>query len=50
MVGLVTKNLADILSTSGCGDENKPKRRMFKARVLTEHEFYQTLKDKDEND
>ena len=36
MVGLVPQNLADILSTSGCEDENKPKRRMFKARVLTE--------------
>ena len=45
MARLVPQNLADILSTSGCEDEKKPKRRMFKARVLTEQEFYQTLKD-----
>jgi len=48
MAGLVPQNLADILSTSGCEDEQKPKRRVFKARVLTEQEFYQTLKDKEE--
>ena len=48
MAGLVPQNLADILSTSGCEDvQRKPKRRVFKARVLTEQEFYETLKDKE---
>ena len=49
MTGLVPQNLADILSTLGCEDE-KSKRRMFKAQFLTEQEFYRTLKDKEEND
>ena len=41
MAGLVPQNLADILSTSGCEEvQRKPKRRVFKARVLTEQEFF----------
>ena len=44
--GLVPHNLADILAV---GDvQNKPtKRRVIKARVLTEQEFYETLMEKD---
>lgn len=40
--GLVLSNLADILATT---DElqTKPKRRVFKAKVLTEQELYDTL-------
>ena len=51
MAGLVPGNLADILSTSGCEDLlKKPKRRVFKARVLTEQEFFETLKDKEQKE
>ena len=47
MAGLVPGNLAKILSTSGSDElQKKPKRRVFKARVLTEQEFYETLKEK----
>ena len=51
MAGLVPGNLADILSTSGCEDlQKKPKRKVFKARVLTEQEFFETLKNKEQKE
>ena len=43
--GLVPGNLADILATSD--PEIQPKRRIIKAKVLTEDEFYDTLKEKE---
>ena len=30
--------------------QKKPKRRVFKARVLTEQEFYETLKEKEDRE
>ena len=42
---LVSGNLADILATSD--PEIQPKRRIIKAKVLTEDEFYDTLKEKE---
>ncbi len=43
--GLVPENLADILAVSD--PQMQPKRRIIKARVLTEDEFYDTLKEKE---
>ena len=43
--GLVPENLADILSASD--PEIQPKRRIVKARVLTEGEYYEILKEKE---
>ena len=43
--GLIPGNLADILATSD--PEIQPKRRIIKAKVLTEDEFYDTLKEKE---
>ena len=49
--GLVPSNLADILSTSNTDEvQNRPKRRVFKARVLTEQEFYDTLVQKEQKE
>ena len=45
--GLVPSNLADIFCTPHCEDENRPKRRrLTNARVLTEKEYYNMLKEK----
>ena len=43
--GLVPENLADILAVSD--PQMQPKRRIIKARVLTEDEFYDILKEKE---
>lgn len=43
--GLVPGNLADILETSD--PVTQPKCRVIKARVLTEDEYFETLKDKE---
>ena len=45
--GLVSANLADILSTPAMDSADKPKRRVVKARVLTEDEYVNILKEKD---
>ena len=45
--GLVPSDLADIYCTSD-RDENRPKRRrLTNARVLTENEYYDMLKEKE---
>lgn len=45
--GLISANLADILSTPGMDPADKPKRRVVKARVLTEDEYVDILKEKE---
>ena len=45
MAGLVPSNLSDILAVAN--PEVQPKRRVVKARVVTDEEYYAILKSKE---
>ena len=48
--GLIPTHLSDIFCTPHHVTESKPKRRRITARVLTENEYYDLLKEKDRKD